>query len=62
MPLLTENKKMRRQMHGNCGCGQRRGPRGAMSLEEEVEMLESVKERLEANLANVNERLTKLKA
>ena len=33
-----------------------------MSLEEEVEMLESVKERLEANLANVNERLTKLKA
>jgi hypothetical protein len=33
-----------------------------MSLTEEVEMLESVKERLEANLANVNERLTKLKA
>ena len=33
-----------------------------MSLDEEVEMLESVKERLEANLANVNERLTKLKA
>jgi hypothetical protein len=33
-----------------------------MSLAEEVEMLESVKERLEANLANVNERLTKLKA
>jgi len=33
-----------------------------MSLTEEVEMLESVKERLEANLANVNERLEKLKA
>ena len=33
-----------------------------MSLEQEIEMLESVKERLEANLANVNERLEKLKA
>ena len=53
---------MRRHMHGNCGYGPRRGFRGAMSLEEEVEMLESVKERLEANLANVNERLEKLKA
>lgn len=60
--MLTENKKMRRHMHGNCGCGKRHGPRGAMSLTEEVEMLESVKERLEANLANVNERLEKLKA
>jgi hypothetical protein len=53
---------MRRHMHGNCGCGKSHGPRGAMSLKEEVEMLESVKERLEANLANVNERLEKLKA
>ena len=53
---------MRRHMRGNCGCGPRHGFRGAMSLEEEVEMLESVKERLEANLANVNERLEKLKA
>jgi len=32
-----------------------------MSVEEEVQMLESVKERLEAQLANVNERLAKLK-
>ena len=53
---------MRRHMHKNCGCGPRHGSRIAMSLEEEVEMLESVKERLEANLANVNERLEKLKA
>ena len=53
---------MNRHMHGNCGCGHRREPRGAMSLEEEVEMLEGAKERLEANLANVNERLEKLKA
>ena len=53
---------MRRHMHGNCGCGQHHSPRGAMSLEEEVEMLEKVKERLEANLSNVNERLEKLKA
>jgi chaperonin cofactor prefoldin len=33
-----------------------------MSLEEEVEMLEKVKERLETNIANLNERLEKLKA
>jgi hypothetical protein len=32
-----------------------------MSLEEEVEMLEKVKENLETRLANVNERLLKLK-
>ena len=32
-----------------------------MSLEEEIQMLEKVKERLEAQLANVNERLVKLK-
>jgi len=32
-----------------------------MSVEEEVQMLESAKERLEAQLANVNERLAKLK-
>ncbi len=62
MRILTENKKMRRHMQRNCGYGPRHGPRMAMSLEEEVEMLESVKERLEANLANVNERLEKLKA
>ncbi len=34
---------------------------GTMSLEEEVEMLEKVKENLETRLANVNERLLKLK-
>ena len=32
-----------------------------MSVEEEVKMLEKVKEHLEAKLANVNERLEKLK-
>lgn len=52
---------MRRHMHGH-GCWPRYGFRGAMSLEEEVEMLEKMKEHLEANLANVNERLEKLKA
>jgi hypothetical protein len=34
---------------------------GIMSLEEEVKMLEKAKEHLEAQLANVNERLLKLK-
>ena len=34
----------------------------AMSLGEEVEMLEKMKKHLEANIANVNERLEKLKA
>ena len=53
---------MHKNRHGHCGCGPRHGFRGAMSLEEEVEMLEKVKERLESNLANVNERLEKLKA
>ncbi len=43
-------------MRGQCG------PRRAMSLEEEIKMLEKMKEHLEANLANVNERLEKLKA
>ena len=38
------------------------GPRRAMSLEEEIEMLGKMKEHLEANLANVTERLEKLKA
>lgn len=45
-------------MHGHhcgCGCG------GVMSVEEEVQMLEGVKEHLESQLANVNERLLKLK-
>jgi hypothetical protein len=32
-----------------------------MSVEEEVKMLEKMKERLETNLTNVNERLEKLK-
>jgi len=32
-----------------------------MSAEEEVQMLEEVKEHLEAQMANVNERLAKLK-
>ena len=32
-----------------------------MSVQEEVKMLEKVKEHLEAKLANVNERLEKLK-
>jgi hypothetical protein len=41
---------------GSFGCGHR-----VMSVEEEVKMLEKVKERLETNLANVNERLEKLK-
>lgn len=34
---------------------------GMMSVEEEVEMLEKAKEYLETQLANVNERLLKLK-
>jgi prefoldin subunit 5 len=53
---------MRRHKHGYCGYGPRHGFGGAMSLEEEVEMLEKAKEHLEKNLANVNERLEKLKA
>jgi hypothetical protein len=53
---------MRKHKHGYCGYGPRYGFGGAMSLKEEVEMLEKAKERLEANLANVNERLEKLKA
>lgn len=48
--------------HKYFGCGPHHGFRGVMSLEEEVEMLEKVKERLEANLAKVDERLEKLKA
>jgi hypothetical protein len=58
---LTENKKMYRHAHGHgmhgcrCGCGD------VMSVEEEVEMLEKVKEHLEAQLANVEARLLKLK-
>ena len=39
----------------HCGC------HGVMSVEEEVQMLEEVKEHLEAQMANVNERLAKLK-
>ena len=41
-----------------CHCG----PRKAMSLDEEIEMLGKMKKHLEANLANVTERLEKLKA
>jgi PadR family transcriptional regulator PadR len=37
------------------------GPRGFMTVDEEVEMLEKAKEHLEAQLANVNARLEKLK-
>ena len=44
------------------GMGSHCGPRMAMSLKEETEMLENMKEHLEANLANVTERLEKLKA
>ena len=43
-------------MHGHCcGCSK------VMSVEEEVEMLEKAKEYLEAQLANVDDRLLKLK-
>ena len=60
---MTEKMKMYRHVHGHgmhghhcgCGCG------GVMSVEEEVEMLERAKEHLEAQLANVNERLLKLR-
>ena len=34
---------------------------GVMSIEEEVQMLEKAKKHLESQLANVNERLLKLK-
>ena len=44
-------------MHRGCGCG----CHSVMSAEEEVEMLEKAKEYLEAQLANVDERLLKLK-
>ena len=58
--MLTENQKMHRHIHGHvmhgCHCGY-----GVMSVEEEVKMLEKAKEHLEAQLANVNERLLKLK-
>jgi hypothetical protein len=37
------------------------GPRGFLSVEEEIEMLEKAKEHLEAQLANVDARLEKLK-
>lgn len=51
---------MHRHIHGHvmhgCHCGY-----GVMSVEEEVKMLEKAKEHLEAQLANVNERLLKLK-
>lgn len=46
-------------MHRGCGCGC--GCHSVMSAEEEVEMLEKAKEYLEAQLANVDERLLKLK-
>jgi hypothetical protein len=46
---------------GDCGCGGHHGYR-AMTLEEEVEMLEKAKEVLKGQLNSVETRLTKLKA
>jgi hypothetical protein len=37
------------------------GPRGFLSVEEEVEMLEKAKEHLQTQIANVDARLEKLK-
>jgi hypothetical protein len=56
-----EAKKMNKHMHkfGLRGYHCKHG--GIMSLEEEVEMLEKVKEHLEIQLDKVNERLLKLK-
>ena len=47
--------------HHGCHGAHHCGYHGVMSVEEEVQMLEEVKEHLEAQLANVNERLAKLK-
>ena len=46
---------------GGCGCGRHHGYR-AMTLEEEIEMLEKAKEALQGQLSSVEMRLTKLKA
>ena len=47
--------------HHGCHGAHHCGYHGVMSVEEEVQMLEEVKEHLEAQMANVNERLAKLK-
>jgi len=44
-----------------CRCGMHHGYR-AMTLEEEVEMLEGAKKALQDQLASIDSRLTKLKA
>ena len=46
---------------GGCGCDGHHGYR-AMTLEEEVEMLEKAKEALQGQLNSVETRLNKLKA
>jgi hypothetical protein len=56
-----EEKKMHKHMHRLGSRGHHCKHSGIMSLKEEVEMLEKVKKHLEAQLANVNERLLKLK-
>ncbi len=58
--MVTENNKMKKHKHrfSKHGCHCRHG---IMSVEEEVEMLEKAKKHLEAQLTNVNERLSKLK-
>ena len=46
---------------GGCGCSEHHGYR-AMTLEEEIEMLEKAKEVLQGQLNSVETRLNKLKA
>jgi hypothetical protein len=46
---------------GSCGCGGHHGYR-AMTLEEEIKMLEKAKEVLQGQLNSVETRLAKLKA
>jgi len=71
-------EQVEEQQEQNCECGQHYGHYGhwrghwirrrmmmnfaSMTMEEEIELLESVKKRLEERLAVVNSRLTKLKA
>ena len=59
--MLTEKKKMYRHMHRLGSHGHHCRYSGIMSLEEEVKMLEKAKEHLEAQQANVDERLVKPK-
>ena len=63
LTYLTKVKRGEKQLNrhwrhhmGPFGCWT-----GIMSVEEEIKMLEKMKERLETHLANVNERLEKLK-